>query len=248
MYRVYAAAEVADTIERIADARREQWKPVYGDEWPDRHRTPDHRLSTGDVVELGGMRFAPHAVGAAESHADSYVTPGDLAFIGDLAFNGTHPYTADGHTGRWLAAPDTRFRSARRRQAVSGPRAPATPEWGRGRRGTAGYWENRVTYGSLHPLMTFDALGAAPLLAATPLLLVHGRTDAYCPPDLAKALHAAAAGPKELPQGDLRGEADVGGDPGGRPAGRVIRPWNRQADGSRFRCTGAALRRCGYGP
>jgi glyoxylase-like metal-dependent hydrolase (beta-lactamase superfamily II) len=104
---VYAAADVADTIARIAEAKRAQWQPVYGDEWPDRHRVPDRRLSTGDVVELGGLRFALHAVGAAESHADSYLTLDDRAFIGDLAFHGTHPYTADGHTGRWLAALDT---------------------------------------------------------------------------------------------------------------------------------------------
>lgn len=104
---VYAAADVADTIARIADAKRAQWQPVYGDEWPDRHRVPDQRLSTGDVVELGGLRFTMHAVGAAESHADSYLMLDDRAFIGDLAFHGTHPYTADGHTGSWLAALDT---------------------------------------------------------------------------------------------------------------------------------------------
>lgn len=104
---VYAAADVADTIARIADAKRAQWQPVYGDEWPDRHRVPDQRLSTGDAVELGGLRFTMHAVGAAESHADSYLMLDDRAFIGDLAFHGTHPYTADGHTGSWLAALDT---------------------------------------------------------------------------------------------------------------------------------------------
>src|SRR5258705_12980120 len=65
-------------------------------------------------------------------------------------------------------------------------------------RSAAAQWENRVTYGSLHALMTFDALGAAPLLAATPLLVVHGRTDAYCAPELAEALHADATGPKEF--------------------------------------------------
>src|SRR5258705_13749214 len=65
-------------------------------------------------------------------------------------------------------------------------------------RSAAARWENRVTYGSLHALMTFDALGAAPLLAATPLLVVHGRTDAYCAPELAEALHAGATGPKEI--------------------------------------------------
>ncbi|MCU7727476.1 MBL fold metallo-hydrolase [Actinoplanes sp. KI2] len=103
---VYAAHDVADTIARIADAKRAQWQPVYGDEWPDRHRVPDQRLSTGDTVELGGLRFRLHAVGAAESHADSYLTLDDRAFIGDLAFHGTHPYTADGHTDRWLTALD----------------------------------------------------------------------------------------------------------------------------------------------
>jgi uncharacterized protein len=65
-------------------------------------------------------------------------------------------------------------------------------------RSAAARWENRVTYGSLHALMTFDALGAAPLLGATPLLVVHGRTDDYCAPELAEALYAEAAGPKEI--------------------------------------------------
>jgi len=49
----------------------------------------------------------------------------------------------------------------------------------------------------LDSLMTFDALGAAPLLSATPLLVIHGRVDAYCSPELAEALHAQATGPKE---------------------------------------------------
>jgi glyoxylase-like metal-dependent hydrolase (beta-lactamase superfamily II) len=104
---VYAAADVADTIARIAEPKRAQWQPVYGAEWPDTHRVPDRRLSTGDSVELGGLWFTLHAVGAAESHADSYLTLDDRAFIGDLAFHGTHPYTADGHTESWLAALDT---------------------------------------------------------------------------------------------------------------------------------------------
>jgi fermentation-respiration switch protein FrsA (DUF1100 family) len=65
-------------------------------------------------------------------------------------------------------------------------------------RSAARHWENRVTRGSLHSLMTFDALGAAPLLGETPLLIVHGRVDAYCSPDLATLMHERATGPKEL--------------------------------------------------
>jgi fermentation-respiration switch protein FrsA (DUF1100 family) len=76
-------------------------------------------------------------------------------------------------------------------------------------RSAAARWENRVTYGSLHTLMTFDALGAAPLLGATPLLVVHGRTDAYCSPELAEALYADASGPKEFLWLDAREHIDL---------------------------------------
>ena len=62
----------------------------------------------------------------------------------------------------------------------------------------APHWRNEVTRGSLHSLMTFDALGAAELLAVTPLLLVHGRTDAYCSPELARELHERTPGDKEI--------------------------------------------------
>jgi hypothetical protein len=65
-------------------------------------------------------------------------------------------------------------------------------------RSASAHWENRVTRGSLHSLMTFDALGAGALLGATPLLVVHGRTDAYCSPELAAELHASAAGEAEI--------------------------------------------------
>jgi uncharacterized protein len=44
----------------------------------------------------------------------------------------------------------------------------------------------------------FDALGAAELLATIPLLIVHGKTDAYCSPELAQALYERKAGEKEL--------------------------------------------------
>ncbi|GIF24739.1 fermentation-respiration switch protein FrsA (DUF1100 family) [Actinoplanes tereljensis] len=49
-------------------------------------------------------------------------------------------------------------------------------------------WTNRVTRGSLHSLMTLDVLSARPLLP--PSLVVHGRKDDYCSPELASALAA----------------------------------------------------------
>jgi glyoxylase-like metal-dependent hydrolase (beta-lactamase superfamily II) len=103
---VYAHSAVAEMISEIAVPKREQWLPVYGDEWPDRYRVPDHPLPSGGVVDLDGVRVEVHGVGAAESHADSYLIvhagSQQLVFIGDLAFDGVHSYTADGHTNRWL--------------------------------------------------------------------------------------------------------------------------------------------------
>ncbi|HEX5114428.1 MAG TPA: alpha/beta hydrolase [Pseudonocardiaceae bacterium] len=46
--------------------------------------------------------------------------------------------------------------------------------------------------------MTFDALGAAPLLGSTPLLVVHGKVDAYCAPELAAEPHGRATGQKRI--------------------------------------------------
>jgi fermentation-respiration switch protein FrsA (DUF1100 family) len=65
-------------------------------------------------------------------------------------------------------------------------------------RSASRHWDNQVTRGSLYTLMTFDALGAARLLGATPLLVVHGKVDNYCQPELAAELHAQATGAKEM--------------------------------------------------
>lgn len=107
---VYASAAVAKMIEELAIPKREQWGPVYGDEWPDRYRVPDRPLPDGGVVEIGGLRVTVHDLGPGESHADSYLLVEDgrrrVAFIGDVAFDGVHSYTSDGHSGAWLGILD----------------------------------------------------------------------------------------------------------------------------------------------
>ncbi|GAA4533374.1 MBL fold metallo-hydrolase [Nonomuraea ferruginea] len=63
---VYATAAVAKEIEQSADAKREQWRPVYGDQWPDRYRVPEHLLATGDGVDVGGLRVTVHWLAALD--------------------------------------------------------------------------------------------------------------------------------------------------------------------------------------
>jgi glyoxylase-like metal-dependent hydrolase (beta-lactamase superfamily II) len=108
---VYAAESVARAITEIAEVKRAQWGPVYGEEWPAETYWPNSLLADRDQVRFDELAFTVRELGPAESHADSYfVLTADgfapVAFTGDLAFHGTHPYTADGHVGGWLAALD----------------------------------------------------------------------------------------------------------------------------------------------
>ncbi len=76
-------------------------------------------------------------------------------------------------------------------------------------RSAARHWRNQVTWGSLHSLMTFDAMGAADLLGGTPLLVVHGKQDAYCSPELARELRERAPGHNEAVWLDARQHIDL---------------------------------------
>ncbi|WP_405730505.1 alpha/beta hydrolase [Streptomyces sp. NBC_01537] len=76
-------------------------------------------------------------------------------------------------------------------------------------RGASPHWRNQVTRGSLYSLMTFDALSAAELLGATPLLVVHGKVDDYCSPELARAMYQRAAGHKEISWLDCEQHIDL---------------------------------------
>ncbi len=106
------------------------------------------------------------------------------------------------------------YRGALRQFLAAGPdeRLPAvSPDGGRaamgGRepweyygtaRSTSPHWVNELTVASLYELMTLDTASAAQLLEQTPLLVVHGTTDAYCSPAAAQAVHDRSPGPRTL--------------------------------------------------
>jgi uncharacterized protein len=65
-------------------------------------------------------------------------------------------------------------------------------------RGASPHWQNRLTALTVRELITADLAGWADFLDQTPLLVVHGRKDAYCTPDGAQAVHDRAPGVKKL--------------------------------------------------
>jgi uncharacterized protein len=59
-------------------------------------------------------------------------------------------------------------------------------------------WSPTMTVASLEPFLTYNAIAHAPLVAPTPLLIVHGTTDTALLPEYAQAAYDAAIGSKEL--------------------------------------------------
>jgi fermentation-respiration switch protein FrsA (DUF1100 family) len=59
-------------------------------------------------------------------------------------------------------------------------------------------WSWKTTAASLEPYLTFNAISQAPLVAPTPLLIVHGTGDTVLLPEMAQAAFDAASEPKRL--------------------------------------------------
>jgi glyoxylase-like metal-dependent hydrolase (beta-lactamase superfamily II) len=105
---VMAHSDVDREIRAKDDAKRAQWGPIFGEEWPASATVPDRTVADEETVELGDLRFTAWDFGPCESESQTVwlLGDGDTAFVGDLAFNGTHAYLADGHTDAWLRALD----------------------------------------------------------------------------------------------------------------------------------------------
>jgi glyoxylase-like metal-dependent hydrolase (beta-lactamase superfamily II) len=105
---VIAHRDVDREIRANDDAKRAQWRPVFGDEWPASATFPNRTVADEESVSLADLRFTAWDFGPCESEGETVwlLGDGDTAFVGDLAFNGTHAYLADGHTDAWLDAID----------------------------------------------------------------------------------------------------------------------------------------------
>jgi glyoxylase-like metal-dependent hydrolase (beta-lactamase superfamily II) len=105
---VIAQPKVDREIRASDDAKRAQWGPTFGDEWPASATFPNRTVGDEETVEFGDLRFTAWDFGPGESRSETVwlLGDGESAFVGDLAFNGTHAYLADGSTDSWLRAID----------------------------------------------------------------------------------------------------------------------------------------------
>jgi glyoxylase-like metal-dependent hydrolase (beta-lactamase superfamily II) len=105
---VIAHRDVDREIRAKDEAKRAQWGPMFADEWPASATFPNRTVADEESVALGDLQFTAWDFGPCESESETVwlLGDGDIAFVGDLAFNGTHAYLADGHTDAWLRAID----------------------------------------------------------------------------------------------------------------------------------------------
>jgi glyoxylase-like metal-dependent hydrolase (beta-lactamase superfamily II) len=104
---VFALPGVAALMRETEEPKRLQWEPIFKEEWIPRWTHPDHIVEDGALVELDGRRYRVHDMGAGgDSRANAVWVVEDeprTAFVGDLVFEGTHSYLADGTLEEWLA-------------------------------------------------------------------------------------------------------------------------------------------------
>jgi glyoxylase-like metal-dependent hydrolase (beta-lactamase superfamily II) len=103
---VYAVSSVDRLLRAIEEPKRAQWEPVLKDEWIGKWTFPNRLIGDGEAVTVGGLQFRAHELGpGGDCDANSiWIMSGNspAVFVGDLVFNGTHSYMADGHTTAWL--------------------------------------------------------------------------------------------------------------------------------------------------
>ena len=105
---IYATAEGKAVIEEVAEPKRAQWAPTYGEEWPKETAYPNAVIEDGETLEIGGLRVRAHELGPCESASEAvfiveaHDDGGPVAFTGDLFYNAHHSYNADGFTRAWL--------------------------------------------------------------------------------------------------------------------------------------------------
>jgi fermentation-respiration switch protein FrsA (DUF1100 family) len=78
------------------------------------------------------------------------------------------------------------------------PNPEAFSYYDRTSRSVAPSWENRVAVKSLPAYFAYNAVADAPLVAPTPLLIVHGTVDLFLWPEFAQRTYDEASGDKEL--------------------------------------------------
>ncbi|HET7539860.1 MAG TPA: MBL fold metallo-hydrolase [Polyangiaceae bacterium] len=105
--KIIATQPVLELMRKLEEPKRKQWTPVFGAEWVQRWTYPNQIVESGARLSFDGVTYSVLDIGAggdAEANSVWFIeAPKRTAFLGDLTFDGTHSYVADGHLLAWLA-------------------------------------------------------------------------------------------------------------------------------------------------
>ena len=105
------ALQGVDDVIRRDDASKGERLAKFEIDWPEQRTFPNTIVESNQVLKYGDLELTPITVGENESDHDTIwilrQPDGKVAFVGDLIMEGMHAYTADAHTGEWLATLDS---------------------------------------------------------------------------------------------------------------------------------------------
>ena len=105
------ALQGVDDVIRRDDASKGERLAKFEIDWPEQRTFPNTIVESNQVLKYGDLELTPITVGENESDHDTIwilrQPNAKVAFVGDLIMEGMHAYTADAHTGEWLATLDS---------------------------------------------------------------------------------------------------------------------------------------------
>jgi glyoxylase-like metal-dependent hydrolase (beta-lactamase superfamily II) len=119
---VYGTRATIDGIHASADAKRAQWKPIYGADYPDQTCEPDSVVPPDGTVRIDHTVFQFRDFGPGEASDESIIIVPSMkaAFVGDLIYRNMHPWLAEGRSELWLKQLD-RLKAAIPRDSIVYP-------------------------------------------------------------------------------------------------------------------------------
>ena len=99
---VLATADTARVSREIDGPKREFWTAIYPDDYPPVTTFPNHLVEDGASVDVAGLTFTVHDIGAGECATASIWVTGDVAFVGDLVYSRVHPWLFEARSQAWL--------------------------------------------------------------------------------------------------------------------------------------------------
>jgi glyoxylase-like metal-dependent hydrolase (beta-lactamase superfamily II) len=173
---IAALPSVERVMRETEDEKRAQWEPVFGNEWVQSWTYPNRFVSDRETVEFDGVVYRVHDIGpGGDSEANSiWIVEEGLraAFTGDLFFNGTHSYVADGFVLAWLA----NLEYARSLLAEAGTLYP-----GHGPEASLDRLEAQKAYLLAYSVAVRELSGGEPVLTESAKEELEARMETYLP-------------------------------------------------------------------